>query len=466
MLKRAYVSVLVCLFIIVRHAEAQKSLFINGDKVCFIGDSHTMSGSYGYFINLFYATRFPLNNIRFYNSGISGDVSAGVLRRLDSDVFIHDPTWCTLLIGGNDINEELYTDAYKDEPGIKERQQDALNNYYRYSDSLIRRLLAKNIKVILVTVPPYDETAEIPTPVIHGLNAMSKQLALNWEAEGRKYSLPVVNIWTILDELNGRIQAKDSSATIIGRDRVHVSRLGNFVMSYQFLKTLGASGIVSIIDIDAGKAKLIKEVNCKITRLVAKQNFISFSCLTKALPFPSEPGFNVDSLVPFTKELNNESLRIRGLAPGKYELYIDDVMAGIFSGEELESGINLANDRTTPQYRQSDSVRTLVDSYWKTVADMRAIRFVEYEHLRAFQNKNDFSQVKAYLTGRLEKFKAEGSDNYDFFTKMYTKYFMNKPREKDLEDQLVRNLDTIHETAVPRKHAYKIVRVKDNHQQQ
>ncbi len=352
----------------------------------------------------------------------------------------------------------LMNDAYKNDPGIKEKQQASLDRYYKYSDSLIRRLLAAGIKVILITDPPYDETAITPTPVIHGLNSISRKLALNWEAAGKKYNLPVVNIWSVLNELNKKIQAKDSSATIIGRDRVHVSRLGNFVMSYQFLKTAGVPGTVSAVDINAGKRKLIKATNCTITSLVTERNSVSFNCLEKALPFPTEPGLNPDSLISFTKELNNEIVQVRGLQPGQYQLHIDNIVTGIFSAQELEAGINLANNKNTPQYSQADSVRVLFSSHWTTIADIRAIKFVEYEHLRKFENKDDFNGIKTFLTGKLEEYKAEGNDNYGFFTRMYTKYFENKPREQDLNIKLEQDLDIIRKAAIPRQHTYRIVR--------
>ncbi|MFA7004770.1 MAG: hypothetical protein WC429_12070, partial [Verrucomicrobiia bacterium] len=49
--------------------------FKDGDRICFIGDSITHGGGFGYHsqIALFYATRFPQMRIGYWNCGISGD---------------------------------------------------------------------------------------------------------------------------------------------------------------------------------------------------------------------------------------------------------------------------------------------------------------------------------------------------------------------------------------------------------
>jgi hypothetical protein len=51
-----------------------------------------MSGSFHHYINLLYATRYPERKITFFNCGISGDNSGGVLERMDDDILVHKPT--------------------------------------------------------------------------------------------------------------------------------------------------------------------------------------------------------------------------------------------------------------------------------------------------------------------------------------------------------------------------------------
>jgi hypothetical protein len=59
------------------------------------------------------------------------------------------------------------------------------------------------------------------------------------------------------------------------------------------------------------------------------------------------------------KQLNQEMLRVTGLAPGRYTLSIDGNAVDTFSPEALESGINLA-DYPTPMFHQAQSVGWLV----------------------------------------------------------------------------------------------------------
>ena len=59
------------------------------------------------------------------------------------------------------------------------------------------------------------------------------------------------------------------------------------------------------------------------------------------------------------KQLNQETLRVTGLAPGRYALSIDGNLVDTFPPEVLESGINLA-DYPTPMFHQAQSVGWLV----------------------------------------------------------------------------------------------------------
>ncbi len=109
---------LVCLILLSNVTLCQNFLFKGNERVCFIGNSITMNGKFHNYIELYYATRFPDRKIEFYNCGISGDVSGGMLERMDSDILIHKPTWSVLMVGMNDINSGLYAKSRQNEPGI------------------------------------------------------------------------------------------------------------------------------------------------------------------------------------------------------------------------------------------------------------------------------------------------------------------------------------------------------------
>ena len=82
--------------------------FVDGDVVCFLGDSITHGGLYHKDIADFYALRFPDRKIKMINCGIGGDTAGGALGRLDWDVLAHQPTVITIMLGMNDIGHSNY----------------------------------------------------------------------------------------------------------------------------------------------------------------------------------------------------------------------------------------------------------------------------------------------------------------------------------------------------------------------
>jgi hypothetical protein len=57
----------------------------------------------------------------------------------------------------------------------------------------------------------------------------------------------------------------------------------------------------------------------------------------------------------FTEALNQQTLKITGLSPGKYSLQIDGSLIGTFKARRLTDGINLATLKT-PMQEQADAV--------------------------------------------------------------------------------------------------------------
>jgi len=66
-------------------------LFEKGSRVCFVGNSITHNGGFHHNILLYHVTRFPKQPVSFYNCGISGDVTGGVLKRMEDDILVHRP---------------------------------------------------------------------------------------------------------------------------------------------------------------------------------------------------------------------------------------------------------------------------------------------------------------------------------------------------------------------------------------
>lgn len=442
-------------------AVAQFPLFQDGDRVCFIGNSITMNGRFHNYIELFYVTRFPEKRIEFYNCGISGDVSGGILRRMDSDILIHKPNWSVLMVGMNDVGRSQYSKERESEPGIKEKQQDALNRYFKNVDSIVRILLQANSKVILQTPSIYDQTAQLTTASMFGVNDALGTCANFLKELSRKYNLMLVDYWTIMNGIYNAIQKINTGATIIGPDRVHPGTEGHFVMAYQFLKTQRLPAYVSEITIQAKKNKIKRAEKVSVSDIKSNSSGLSFSGIEAALPYPLlNEEFNPDSLISFSNDLNKELLRIKSLKKGYYDVMIDSVTIGDYSAWELKKGINLATNIRTPQYQQSANVLKLFTEYWGLVRKLRQIKYVEYQlagdDLKLFQSAGQ--DMGKLIEKRMERFKGQPKEYLDFYKRNFEEYLINKPMQNELTDKANTVFIKIHGSNKPTNHFYSIKR--------
>lgn len=211
--------------------------FVDGDRVLFLGDSITHNGYYLYYIEHFYATRFPDRTITFRNAGISGGKAPDSERRLAWDVAAWRPTHVLINLGMNDVGTSHYTDATPEQRDATTEQM-----VVRYEDTMARILdaLADMPTTVTVMVPtPYDQTG-----THERLNAMGKNDAIRrlggWlETETARRGVALVDLNTPLLEINARMQATNPSATAISPDRVHPGTPGHLVMATEILRAQG-----------------------------------------------------------------------------------------------------------------------------------------------------------------------------------------------------------------------------------
>jgi len=311
---RSIIILIVCCYATI--AICQQPIFKDGDRIMFIGSSIAMRGSNFHYINLFYATRYPDRRITFLNGGISGDITNEIIERLEEDVLSKNPAWVVIMLEENDLQPGLYYKSRQGEPGIAEKRQKCLENWCKNADSIVRILKNANVKIILETPTIYDQTGNLPAENAYGVNDSLQKCAAYLRQLSKKYNLPLIDCWTILKEINKIVQEKDPANSIIGKDRVHVSRMGYFVMACQFLKTLPGNPIVSNAVIDGKGDKLIRQVNCSVTGLESSSTKLSFNHKSEALPFPTPEGVNVDSFFSFSNKLNSETIRVKRLKKG------------------------------------------------------------------------------------------------------------------------------------------------------
>lgn len=441
------------------HAQERSyPAFKNGDRICFVGNSITTQGYFHYFINLYYATRFPEAKIAFYNCGIIGNVAQQILARVDSDVLIHHPTCNVLMVGMNDVNRDLY------KPGrtgltVEASKRKAIAVYRQNLDLLVQRLKAK-AGLILLRPSIYDQTSQMSGENLVGVNDALGQCCHIIDSLGNRYNIKVVDFWSLMLAVNQQIQQKNPASTIVGSDRVHPGMPGHFVMAYQFIKSTCASAYVSDLTVDSHSGNVDCN-NCSVKKLKKASNGdISFVCTEKSLPFPVQDGaMPALSWVPFQQELNREMVRIKQQPAGYYDCYIDSTRIGRFSERELEQGIDLSRFQQTPQYQQAIQVRKLLEKRATLQNLVRRGKYAEYNYLvsSGLKDIKDSLKVSQYLATQLQTLK--GSPRYDFMKSNFESYLNYGLTENRINTQVNELNDDVYVRNRPVPHHYRFVKV-------
>jgi lysophospholipase L1-like esterase len=221
--------------------------FPSGSRVCFVGNSITNNGEFHHNILLYHLTRYPSENVSFFNCGISGDANGGIINSEDDDILVHQPTHIVLMIGMNDVKRSLYGEQPTTNADTLVQRLKAIELYKVNLEKIITLFLAKKIKVNLQKTTIYDQTAKVPTKNNLGVNDALK-ICADYKGElSIKYQLPVVDYWTIMNTINQQLQAKYPAASLTSNDRVHPQSTGHFVMEYQFLATTKAPKLLQKI---------------------------------------------------------------------------------------------------------------------------------------------------------------------------------------------------------------------------
>lgn len=385
-MKKIILVVFLAIIILSHNIFAQSlTPFKKGDKVIFLGNSITDSGHYHSYIWLFYMTRFPNMPITIVNAGVGGDTAAEMFKRLDYDVLSKNPTVIVNTFGMNDSGYQ----GFNTPDSIEFRNQkfeECVKNFGLIEEKL---KLHPKIDVILLGSSPYDETAKIQnsTP-FKGKNRAMQRIVEFQKNVATKNKWGFVDFNKPLTMLNELMQQKDSTFSLSGLDRIHPGNDGHMTMAYFFIKEQGLDKYpVADFEIDANTRKVIKFENCNISKIKGDNHSISFEYLSKSLPFPMDNELkywsstgtqaDVDKYLPFTNEMNKEILKISGLS-GNYQLYIDEILIGEWNAQSFTDGINLANEKRTPQYQQSLSLMYLNEYRFGIEQKFRSYSWIQY----------------------------------------------------------------------------------------
>lgn len=434
--------------------------FKDGDRVCFVGDSITHGGGYHAFVFLFYTTRFPDRHIAVFNCGISGDSAGGAVRRFEWDIAAHEPTVSTIMLGMNDVGRGMYGNQTPD-AALQQRRQAAIDSHVANLRQLAEALRRQGSRLVFITPSIYDQTSTMATENLFGVNDALGLCAVQARALAAELGGSVVDFHGEMTRLNAELQKTDPAATLVGRDRVHPGALGHLLMAYVFLKAQGVSPYVSKTAIDAGAGRLLNAQNATVTDLTASAERVSFVSLEQALPFPIPAGAEgALTLVPFLQDIDQQVLAVSNLAPGTYELRIDDAVVGEYPAADLASGVNLATNAKTPQYQQAKTVAAANDKRHGLISGkLRSFALTE-TYLRGVKDLDlaDFAAVTKALNERVEKMKASASPYAGYYEGQAKVYIAEKAKAAEYAQEAEAALATMLTANRPSAHRFELRR--------
>ncbi|MHB1458329.1 MAG: SGNH/GDSL hydrolase family protein [Armatimonadota bacterium] len=429
---------------------ASAGMFKLDDRWCAVGDSITHGGSYHEFVYLYYATRFPNQNIKVYNCGIGGDSAPGVLKRLKWDVLNHKPNVASIMLGMNDVDVFSYGPT-KTTPQDIQHHQERIDTYKENMHKLAKELTDAGVKLVFITPSIYDQTSTIETPAYVGANDALGIMSRYVMELSKEFKGTLVNFHGPMTRLNEEQQKINLRFALAGPDRVHPLDVGHLTMAYLFLKDQGVPQYVSSMRINAATRKVARRINCRISDLKVKDDEVSFTSFENALPFPvRESARQALGIVPFMIDLNQEILQVKDLAPGRYRLWIDGKEIGIFDAVELEKGVNLADMPETPQYQQAVKVADLNQKRHDLAVNvLRNISIVEYLYwpTRA-DGPVTLEEIKPTVDKLIEQTKGQP------WATMLEMYIKNKPQEVQINKDVEQLMVDMRKVAVPVPHKY------------
>lgn len=317
---------------------AQQLALKDGDRVVFYGDSITAQRYYTRYVEDFFLTRYPKMNVAFFNAGIPGDnVNGGYTGdaqlRLKRDLFPHQPTVVTIMLGMNDgfysPFEPKYLDIFS-------------TGYHKLLDSIQSNL--PGVRITVISPTPYDETThgtEFPhyNDTMTRYTAWVRDLAATSHYGYADFNTPMNRLTEKAAELN------PSFAEILIPDRIHPSEPAQWVMAAALARSWSFSPIVADVHLDASQPSTTSTDNAQISDLATKDGKLTWTELDGSLPLPLDLENGLVRFVASVSdlaEIDQEILRIDHLAGARYTLKIDGKYVADFDRSQIEKGVNLA----------------------------------------------------------------------------------------------------------------------------
>jgi hypothetical protein len=274
---------------------------------------------------------------------------------------------------------------------------------YKSIVQTLKRELA-GLRITALEPSPFDDVTR-PPQFAPGYNATMLRFGQFVREYGKEQGLTIADLNApVVAEMQKALAWNADAAKFIIPDRVHPGAAGHWAMALAVLKRWDAPAIVTDVTIDAEAGKATKVLNTEVTELQKTATGIAWTQVDKAFPLD----VNTDDIsadianrfADIVKELNQQPLRITGLAAGNYELRIDDRPVGKFDAGQLASGVNLAT-LNTPMRGQSGTLN------WRVISEHND---THSQRLRILVHGNG-SAESAHAAAYLEKVENDAKNS-------------------------------------------------------
>ncbi len=336
--ERLWIAVLVMLATSVAPSHGQELVLHENDRVVFYGDSITAQRLYTRFVEDFVLTRNPQLHVTFWNAGVPGDTVYGgytgdIPTRMKRDVFPHQPTVITIMLGMNDgyymAFDPKYLEVFKE-------------GYRKLLDSIQNG--APAARVTLISSTPYDEVTHGTefaqyNDVVSRYSSSVKELAISSHLRFSDFNQVETGL------LNAGMRKNSSLAALLVPDRIHPADASHWVMAAALARSWGLSPVVSSLQLDVATKKAVATENTQIADLAIGEAELHWTQTDNALPLPLSLDDGMIQFVLSVSDLaaiDQQLLVVKGLPAARYTLKIDEKKIANFTREQLSSGVNLA----------------------------------------------------------------------------------------------------------------------------
>lgn len=197
-------------------------------RIVFFGDSITQAGVKpgGYITVLgdMYKQKGVQDQYELIGAGIGGNKVYDLYLRMEDDVLAKDPNTAVIWVGVNDVWHKKTSGTGTD-----------ADKFVKFYDAIIKKLQAKNIKVLICTPAAIGEKTDFSNELDGDLNKYAniiRQIA-------QKNNVALIDLRKAFLDYNLANNPENKDKNILTTDGVHLNEKGNQLVAEEMLKALG-----------------------------------------------------------------------------------------------------------------------------------------------------------------------------------------------------------------------------------